>query len=79
MSDIEEQPAPRSSGTRSPSPSNKSGTTAEVTTPDQGDQEQLLQDLEDFEHLVAVDEDSFDQPTTNRKELWAYYLYYNGQ
>ena len=34
--------------------------------------------LQEFERLFGVDEDVFEQPTTTRKELWAYYLYYNG-
>lgn len=28
--------------------------------------------------LLGVDEDLRPQPDTNRKELWSYYLYYNG-
>ncbi|KXG46935.1 Major facilitator superfamily domain, general substrate transporter [Penicillium griseofulvum] len=34
--------------------------------------------LEEYERLFGVDEDSYEQPTTTRKELWSYYLYYNG-
>lgn len=34
--------------------------------------------LEEYERLFGVDEDAYEQPTTTRKELWAYYLYYNG-
>ncbi|OQE46700.1 hypothetical protein PENCOP_c001G08446 [Penicillium coprophilum] len=34
--------------------------------------------LEAYERLFGVDEDSYEQPTTSRKELWSYYLYYNG-
>ena len=39
---------------------------------------QIKENLERFEHLFGTDEDAFDQPTTTRKELWSYYLYYNG-
>ncbi|KAJ5728251.1 hypothetical protein N7493_004581 [Penicillium malachiteum] len=34
--------------------------------------------LREYERLFRVDEDAFEQPTTTRKELWSYYLYYNG-
>lgn len=33
--------------------------------------------LEEYERLFGV-EDAYEQPTTTRKELWSYYLYYNG-
>jgi hypothetical protein len=33
---------------------------------------------DDFERLFGVDEHSYEQPTTTRRELWSYYLYYNG-
>ncbi len=32
---------------------------------------------DDFERLFGV-EHSYEQPTTTRRELWSYYLYYNG-
>jgi hypothetical protein len=35
--------------------------------------------LEEYERLFAVDEEAYEQPTTTRKELWSYYLYYNGK
>ncbi|OJD36813.1 mfs general substrate transporter [Diplodia corticola] len=38
----------------------------------------LRDNLEQYEQLFGADEDAFDQPTTTRKELWSYYLYYNG-
>jgi hypothetical protein len=41
-------------------------------------QRRVRENLEEFEHLFGVDEDAYDQPTTSRRELWAYYLYYNG-
>lgn len=34
--------------------------------------------LEEYEQLFGVDEDAYEQPTTTRRELWSYYLYYNG-
>ncbi|KAJ5550988.1 hypothetical protein N7461_005686 [Penicillium sp. DV-2018c] len=34
--------------------------------------------LEEYERLFGVDEDAYEQPTTTRRELWSYYLYYNG-
>jgi hypothetical protein len=43
------------------------------------EQRRIRQNLEEFEHLFGVDEDAYDQPTTTRKELWSYYLYYNGK
>lgn len=45
---------------------------AATTTP------QARNTLEEYERLFGVDEDAYEQPTTTRKELWAYYLYYNG-
>ena len=41
-------------------------------------QRQIKENLERFEHLFGTDEDAFEQPTTSRRELWSYYLYYNG-
>lgn len=35
--------------------------------------------LEEYERLFGVDEEAYEQPTTTRKELWSYYLYYNGK
>ncbi|KAL3424921.1 hypothetical protein PVAG01_04202 [Phlyctema vagabunda] len=39
---------------------------------------QIKENLAKYEQLYGADEDAFDQPTTTRKELWSYYLYYNG-
>ena len=39
---------------------------------------QIKDNLERFERLFGTDEDAFEQPTTSRRELWSYYLYYNG-
>lgn len=38
---------------------------------------QIKENLEKYEQLFGADEDAYDQPTTSRKELWSYYLYYN--
>jgi len=38
---------------------------------------QIRENLEKYEQLFGADEDAFAQPTTTRKELWSYYLYYN--
>ena len=38
---------------------------------------QIKENLEKYEQLFGADEDAFAQPTTTRKELWSYYLYYN--
>jgi hypothetical protein len=34
--------------------------------------------LEEYEHLIGA-ENPHDAPTTTRRELWSYYLYYNGK
>jgi hypothetical protein len=38
---------------------------------------QVKENLQKYEQLFGADEDAFVQPTTTRKELWSYYLYYN--
>jgi hypothetical protein len=38
---------------------------------------QIKENLQKYEQLFGADEDAFEQPTTTRKELWSYYLYYN--
>ncbi|TVY80823.1 Autophagy-related protein [Lachnellula suecica] len=38
----------------------------------------IEQNLQKYQQLFEADEDAFNQPTTTRKELWSYYLYYNG-
>lgn len=38
---------------------------------------QIKENLQKYEQLFGADEDAFDQPTTTKKELWSYYLYYN--
>ena len=49
----------------------------EIGKLDEGRKRSLKQNLEQYEQLFGADEDAFDQPTTTRKELWSYYLYYN--
>lgn len=39
---------------------------------------QIRENLKRYEQLFGASEDAFEQPTTTRKELWSYYLYYNG-
>ncbi|KAL1301955.1 hypothetical protein AAFC00_002411 [Neodothiora populina] len=39
---------------------------------------EIKQNVERYARLFGADEDAFGQPTTSRKELWSYYLYYNG-
>lgn len=51
---------------------------ADLTTKDPN-KRQIKENLERFEHLFGTDEDAFEQPTTSRRELWSYYLYYNGK
>lgn len=77
MADITPEPASKTSnnGNDIPNPSEKDNTTVEVTT---AEQDQIRSNLEEFERLFGVDEESYEQPTTTRKELWSYYLYYNG-
>jgi len=38
---------------------------------------QIKENLQKYEQLFGADEDAFIQPTTTKKELWSYYLYYN--
>jgi hypothetical protein len=37
----------------------------------------IRENLAKYEQLFGADEEAFEQPTTTRKELWSYYLYYN--
>lgn len=78
MADINPEPAPSSSNNANgvSNHGNKDNTTqVEVTM---AEQERIRSNLEEFERLFGVDEEAYDQPTTTRKELWSYYLYYNG-
>lgn len=59
-------------GEEGPKPDAAAVKVAATTTP------QTRNTLEEYERLFGVDEDAYEQPTTTRKELWAYYLYYNG-
>ncbi|KAE8319208.1 autophagy-related protein Atg22B2 [Aspergillus transmontanensis] len=40
-------------------------------------QQERLPSRDELDHLFRAEED-YDQPTTTRRELWSYYLYYNG-
>jgi hypothetical protein len=51
--------------------------TAETAEMDDLSKRELKENLEQYEQLFGADEDAFEQPTTTRKELWSYYLYYN--
>jgi hypothetical protein len=51
--------------------------TAKTAEIDDSSKQKLKENLEQYEQLFGADEDAFDQPTTSRKELWSYYLYYN--
>lgn len=39
---------------------------------------QIRENLEQYEELFGVDEETYEQPTTTRRELWSYYAYCNG-
>ena len=69
MADIQEETEPNGRSSNA----SKNGATIEVT------QSQNRPTLEEYERLFGVDEDAYEQPTTTRRELWAYYLYYNGK
>lgn len=41
--------------------------------------EQIEADQDEYDRLFTAEVDSLDVPTTTRRELWSYYLYYNGR
>jgi hypothetical protein len=51
--------------------------TAGTTNIDETKKKEIKENLAKYEQLFGADEDAFAQPTTTRKELWSYYLYYN--
>ncbi|KAE8348845.1 autophagy-related protein Atg22B2 [Aspergillus coremiiformis] len=57
----------------SPDSTNKANVTVQGITPQQGQSPST----DEIDPLFRAEED-YDQPTTTRKELWSYYLYYNG-
>ncbi|KAI9830541.1 MAG: hypothetical protein M1819_005499 [Sarea resinae] len=59
---------------------NSVAVTSELDDLDWSDAEhrEIRANVQSYQHLFGADEDAFDQPTTTRKELWSYYLYYNG-
>jgi hypothetical protein len=77
MAGTSQEAAPRASASDDAlqDPPDNDSTMVEGTT---AEQEQLRANLEEFERLFGADEDARDQPTTTRRELWSYYLYYNG-
>lgn len=48
-----------------------------IGTGDEVQTKQIKENLQKYEQLFGADEDAFEQPTTTKKELWSYYLYYN--
>ena len=44
---------------------------------DETKKREIKENLSKYEQLFGADEDAFIQPTTTKKELWSYYLYYN--
>lgn len=76
MADINQGAAPKTSsnGNANLNPAGGGNSTVEVTD----HQEELGSNLSEFDRLFGVGEDAYEQPTTTRKELWSYYLYYNG-
>jgi hypothetical protein len=44
---------------------------------DKTETNRIKKNLEKYEQLFGIDEESSGQPTTTRKELWSYYLYCN--
>lgn len=77
MVDVNQEAATRAPGDSNvhPGPANPNDTAVEGAA---AEHEQLLSNLQEFERLFDVDEDAYEQPTTTRRELWSYYLYYNG-
>ncbi|RAQ45280.1 autophagy-related protein Atg22B2 [Aspergillus flavus] len=57
----------------SPDSTNKANVIVQGLVP----QQERLPSRDELDHLFRAEED-YDQPTTTRKELWSYYLYYNG-
>ncbi|KAL4916293.1 hypothetical protein BDW62DRAFT_186471 [Aspergillus aurantiobrunneus] len=53
-------------------------TTHQATDPPPPNLEQTETDQDEFDRLFRAERDS-EAPTTTRRELWSYYLYYNGR
>lgn len=47
------------------------------TIPDEAKADRIKKNLDKYQKLFGIDEDTSDQPTTTRKELWSYYLFCN--
>lgn len=58
----------------SPDSTNKANVIVQGLVP----QQERPPSRDELDHLFRAEED-YDQPTTTRKELWSYYLYYNGE
>jgi len=67
-----------SSSSRSRNNADKTAATRQRVLPNSGDKTDIRENVERYARLFGVDEESFDRPTTTRRELWSYYLYYNG-
>ncbi|KAF5858507.1 hypothetical protein ETB97_004303 [Aspergillus alliaceus] len=67
-------------GTNNGAAKGSSETTGKANVTVQGiapQQEQLPSSGDELDHLFRAEE-GYDQPATTRRELWSYYLYYNG-
>lgn len=53
----------------------KTSATVKETMPQQPTQP----NRDEYERLFGIDDFLDEQPTTTRRELWSYYLYYNGK
>lgn len=53
----------------------KTSATVKETMPQQPTQP----NRDEYERLFGIDDFLDEQPTTSRRELWSYYLYYNGE
>lgn len=52
--------------------------TSEEATISDPKAKKIRENLERYERLFGTADETIQQPTTTRKELWSYYLYYNG-
>ena len=59
-------------------PTKKPGVIGTVSS-DSDSEQDIRENLDRYERLFGTDEDAIQQPTTTKRELWAYYLYYNGR
>ena len=78
MADINPEPSSSSSNNNNDVPNHGNKDNTPKVEVAMAEQERIRSNLEEFERLFGDDEEAYDQPTTTRKELWSYYLYYNG-